>query len=90
MDVIIQTTSNQSIKQMSTYDFLTHQLAIAITADPDCERTGLDSHAAIQTISRQLVGRGNSCAGSHLKSCGIKCNDDRTQAMQNKLKKKLL
>jgi alpha/beta superfamily hydrolase len=89
MDVIIQTTSNQSIKQMSTYDFLTHQLAIAITADPDCERTGLDSHEAIQTISRQLVGRGNACAGSYFKSAGVKCKDDRTHAMKNKLRKKL-
>jgi len=89
MDIIIQTTSNQSIKQMFTYDFLTHQLAIAITADRDGERSGLDSHAAIQTISRQLAGRGSGSAGSYLKSCGIKCNDDRTHAMKNKLRKKL-
>jgi hypothetical protein len=91
MDVIIQTTPNQSIKQMPSFSFneRTRQLTMAIVSDPDCEKIGVDSHTAVQTIGRQLVGRGNSCAGSHLKSCGIKCNDDRTHAMKNKLRKKL-
>ena len=89
MDFIIQTTPNQSIKQMSSFNELTRQLAMSIVGDPDCEKIGVDSHTAIQTIGRQLKGRGIACAGSHLKSAGFKCNDDRTRAMQNKLRKKL-
>ena len=72
-----------------SYSELCNQLSIAITVDPETKEIGFDSHTAIQTIGRQLKGRGIACAGSHLKSAGFKCNDDRTRAMQNKLRKKL-